>query len=55
MGYKVLGFAVWHGGRWFVRRRYGHLVPSRGVALAGLGGIVAVGIAAAALRSRPTA
>jgi hypothetical protein len=21
MGYKVLGFAVWHGGKWYLRRR----------------------------------
>jgi len=23
MKYKVLGFAVWNGGRWYLRRRYG--------------------------------
>jgi hypothetical protein len=23
MGYKVLGFAVWNGGKWYLRRRYG--------------------------------
>ena len=28
MGYKLLGFAVWQGGKWYVRRRYGHL-PKR--------------------------
>ncbi len=22
-GYKLLGYLVWHGGRWYVRRRYG--------------------------------
>ena len=21
-GYKLLGFAVWHGGRWYLRRRF---------------------------------
>ena len=36
MGYKILGFTVWHGGRWYVRRRYGHLVPSRRVAAGAL-------------------
>jgi hypothetical protein len=23
MKYKVLGFAVWNGGKWYLRRRYG--------------------------------
>jgi hypothetical protein len=23
MGYKLLGMAVWKGGQWYVRRRYG--------------------------------
>jgi hypothetical protein len=49
MAYKVLGLVVWRGGKWFLRRRYGRLVPSRGVALAGLGGIAALGVAAVAL------
>jgi len=31
MGYKILGFAVWHGARWYVRKRFGALVPSRRV------------------------
>ena len=25
MGYKLLGFTVWQGVKWFVRHRYGHL------------------------------
>lgn len=29
MGYKALGYVVWHGGKWYVRRRYGWVVPSR--------------------------
>ncbi len=28
-GYRVLGFAVWHGGKWYLRRR----APSRRTAL----------------------
>jgi hypothetical protein len=40
VGYKLLGMAVWKGGKWYVRREYGHLVPSRGVALAGLVALV---------------
>jgi hypothetical protein len=23
MGYKILGYAVWNGGKWYVKRRYG--------------------------------
>ena len=23
MGYQVLGFAIWKGAKWYVRRRYG--------------------------------
>ncbi len=22
MGYKLLGFAVWQGGKWYIRRRF---------------------------------
>jgi hypothetical protein len=46
MGYKMLGFVVWHGAQWYVRRRMRHLVPSRRVASAVL---VAGGISIAAL------
>jgi hypothetical protein len=31
MAYKLLGFAVWKGVRWYVSRRYGRLIPSRRV------------------------
>jgi len=31
MVYRLLGFAVWRGARWYMNRRYGHLVPSRRV------------------------
>ena len=27
MGYKVLGFAVWQGGKWYVRRRLSGTAP----------------------------
>jgi len=43
-GYELLGFAVWHGGRYYLRRRYGWLVPSRRVAAAGLVGTAIVAI-----------
>jgi hypothetical protein len=32
-GYKVLGFLVWKGGKWYLRRR---LPPARTLALRGL-------------------
>ncbi|HEV7804896.1 MAG TPA: hypothetical protein VGO80_03700 [Solirubrobacteraceae bacterium] len=46
MRYKLLGFAVWQGARWYVRRRISRLVPSRRVAttvlVAGVVGAVAL-------------
>lgn len=47
MGYKLLGFAVWNGGRWYVRRRY-PVLSSRRALTAGaivviVGGLVARG------------
>lgn len=49
MGYKVLGYAVWKGAKWYVGRRYGHLVPSRRVALAGLAAVTLAGVGAVAV------
>ena len=46
MGYKLLGFAVWQGAKWYLRRR----VPNAGrnVAIAGLAGsLIAGGVAVA--------
>jgi len=42
MGYKILGYVVWNGGKWYVRRRFGVLASRRAAAL----GIVGVAIAA---------
>jgi hypothetical protein len=47
-GYTLLGKVVWRGGKWYLRRSYGHLVPSRRtVALAlvvgGFGAAVLIG------------
>ncbi len=40
MGYKLLGFVVWQGGKWYLRRR----TPSPGkLAVAGLAGAALVG------------
>ncbi len=46
MGYKILGFVVWHGARWYARRRVGQVMPSRRVATAAL---VASAVATAAV------
>jgi hypothetical protein len=36
MGYKILGFVVWQGARWYARRRVAQMLPSRRVATAAL-------------------
>jgi hypothetical protein len=49
MRYKMLGFLVWQSGRWYMRRRFARLVPSRPV-LAGTavaGGVGALALAGA--------
>lgn len=51
-GYKLLGMAVWRGGRWYLRRTYGHLIPSRRTVLVVL---VAGGVGAAVLVGRRAA
>jgi hypothetical protein len=50
MGYKLLGYVVWHGGKWYLRRRYGK--QARTVLL---GGLVAGGIVAALVAQRRSA
>lgn len=46
MAYKMLGFVVWHGARWYVRRRASKLVPSRRTASAAAVVVGVVGVAA---------
>jgi hypothetical protein len=49
MFYKLLGMAVWHGGRLFLRRRYSTYVPKpllAGAALAVVGGVALAVVAA---------
>ncbi len=46
MAYKLLGLAVWQGGKWYLRRRFGG--ARRKLAIAGLGGVVLAGVIAAA-------
>ena len=50
MGYKLLGYAVWQGGKWYVRRRL-PVVPARvAIATAASGLVVAGGLAVAQRR-----
>jgi hypothetical protein len=50
MGYKILGFAVWQGGKWYLRRRFHG--ASRKLAIAGLAGLLLAGAAVTAQRQR---
>jgi hypothetical protein len=46
MGYKVLGFVVWRGGKWYLRRRmHGN---GRKAAIAGVGALAVTGAVVAA-------
>jgi hypothetical protein len=49
MKYKVLGFAVWNGARWYLRRRYGG--APRKVFAAGVVAAVVAGTAFAQRRA----
>lgn len=49
MGYKLLGFAVWQAGKWYLRRRMQGL--RRKAAIAALGAAV-IGAAAVAARQQ---
>jgi hypothetical protein len=50
MGYKVLGFVVWQGGKWWVRRKMSG-TPAK-VAAAGLGAAVLGGVVLAGRQAR---
>ncbi len=41
MGYKILGFAVWQGGKWYLRRRFQG--APRKLAIVGLAGAILAG------------
>jgi hypothetical protein len=49
-GYTLLGKVVWRGGKWYLRRSYGHLVPSRRTVALAL--VVSGGVGAALLIGR---
>jgi hypothetical protein len=46
-GYRLLGYTVWHGGKWYIARR---LPSPRTVALSAAGAAGALGVAAALAR-----
>jgi hypothetical protein len=51
MGYKLLGFVVWRGARWYVRKRMTRFVPSRRMTSAAIvAGAVSVAAIVAARR-----
>jgi hypothetical protein len=49
MGYKVLGYVVWQGGKWYVRRRFRG--TPRKLAIAGLAGLLVAGAVVAQRRT----
>ena len=51
MGYKILGYAVWHGSKWYVKRRYGG-GGGRRVAALGVVGVAVAALAAVGARRR---
>jgi hypothetical protein len=50
MLYRLLGMAVWKGGKLYVRRRYGGRMPSRPIAA--IAGLLVVGAGAVLLATR---
>jgi hypothetical protein len=50
VGYKILGYLVWNGGRWYVKRRYGSGSPARRVAALGIVGAAVAALAVAGVR-----
>ena len=54
MGYKILGFVVWQGARWYARRRVRQMLPSRRVATAALVATAVATVAVAAARRDST-
>jgi len=50
MGYRILGYVVWQGGKWYVRRRLSG--PLSKVALAGIAGAALLGGGALVVQRR---
>ena len=45
MGYKILGYIVWQGGKWYARRRFGD--ARRNAAISAVVALVLAGVLAA--------
>ena len=54
MGYKLLGYMVWQGGKWYARRRLPSAPPKVAV-MAGAAGVVLAGGALVAVQRRASA
>jgi hypothetical protein len=56
MAYKLLGFVVWRGAKWYVGRRLGALTATRKVLVAGglAAAAAAVLVAAGAKKNQPS-
>jgi hypothetical protein len=52
MGYKVLGFVVWQGGKWYLRRRMSGAALK--VAVGGLAATVVAGVLVAGKQQQST-
>jgi hypothetical protein len=50
MGYKLLGFVVWRGAKWYVGKRFPH--AQRNLAIAGVVGVLVAAVAVGAQRQR---
>ena len=50
MGYKILGYLVWRGGKWYARRRLQG--ARRTAAISAVGALVLAGVLGAASRQR---
>jgi hypothetical protein len=51
VAYKILGYAVWNGGKWYVKRRYTGGGAKRVAALGIIGAAVAALVVAGSRRS----
>jgi hypothetical protein len=52
MGYKLLGWVVWHGALWFLRRKLRGTLPGRRALVVGLSVAGAAAVAAVAAGGR---
>jgi len=50
MGYKLLGYVVWQGGKWYMRRRLPGVPPRAVIAATAAGGLMIAGGLAVAHR-----